>query len=205
MAVALGILVTVVTDAISMARHISQWAGSPASSELLALVTGIGILALVILLFVPRPMPLNPEPIGSGALQRAVIVLAASVAVLGFFPERLIQSIPFHFFAIVMGFVIVAANQAAFFVVLLPYDIAEFRRNEIVFLATSKRWISWSAAAFLGALIGAAALTAELHEGAVNRLGLLILIYTAAGTSALLVGFYFLRRPLGLSASSIRG
>jgi hypothetical protein len=205
LAVALGILITVGTDAIAMARHVSQWTGSHASRELLALVAGIGIVALVVLLLVPRPMFVNSAPLRGRASQRAAIAIAVSIAVLALFPEDLIQSIPLHFLAIVMGDVIVAANQAALLVVLLPFDIAKFRRDEIELQSHSKQWAFWSTAALLGALIGAAALAAELREGAINRLGLVALVYTAAGTSTLMVSFFFLRRPLGLSASSMHG
>jgi hypothetical protein len=105
-----------------------------------------------------------------------------------------------------LGSVLVAANQAALSVALLPYDVGERQLQSTGAGRTDGRWILWPLIALAGALIGAVALAAEFRESPIGQRTqplIVMLVYVGAGMSCLLIAFAFLRRPLGLSLRSL--
>jgi hypothetical protein len=131
-----------------------------------------------------------------------------SAAMLAFFPEAVIQPVALHFMAIILGFVLIAAPQAALAVALVPGEafldppaVAKHGRR-------FSPWLRWGAAALLGIAIGAAALATEIFGDAaagnapLKRVLLVSAVYLGAGMGVILVGLAFLGKPVGLIPSS---
>jgi hypothetical protein len=208
MVVPLGILATVGADAIAMMRHAPQWAARPGAAELLALLAGMGALALAVLLLVPKAASPGPSPSRGSAFKRAAVTIAFSGFVLAVFPDEWIQSLPVHLLAILIGFVVVAATQAELAVAILPYSAEELEGNAAASGRQSKRWVAWVAVILCGAVIGGATLVAEIREsGLAHGMQALAvaLVYVGAGICCLLIAFGFHRTPLGLSRRSLSG
>jgi hypothetical protein len=205
LAIALGILVTIVTDAVALTRHASQWIAKPAASELLALLAGVAALALVSLVLVLRPavnIPLTQKAI---VRKRAAITIALSIVAMFLFPDNRVSSLPIHLLAMLLGSLIVAANQAALAIAIIPYDGSE-RQMQSYGRGWDDGWILWPLIALAGAVIGAVALVAEFRESGMGHRTLpkiVMLVYVGAGMSCLLIAFAFLKRPLGLSLRSL--
>ncbi len=202
-ALALGVLVTLAGDAIAMARHLSTWTGKAATSELLALMGGMAALSFAVLFLVRQSAREVELPVIPGQSARALIVVLAAVLVLALFPEDAIHSVFPHFLAIVIGFVLVAAPQAALAVALLPYDTAGTRSPGAATRSRSRLWTQWGAITLFGIALGSVTLLQEIFgEGAGNaplkQVLVLSAVFIGAGTSVLLVAFAFLKKPLGL-------
>lgn len=205
LAIALGVLVTIVADAVALTRHASQWIAKPAADELLALLAGLAALALVCLALVPRPAVNIPLPQKVNVRKRAAITIVLSTIAIFLFPDNRVSSLPIHLLAMLLGSVIVAADQAAFAIALVPYDSSE-RRMQSSARGGADGWILWPLIALAGAGIGAAALVAEFRESGMGHRTLpliVMLVYVGAGMSCLLIAFAFLKRPLGLSLRSL--
>jgi hypothetical protein len=206
LAIVLGILVTIGADAVALTRHASQWFAKAAAGELLALIAGMAALAFAVLLLTPK------RPIEASAPQRissrkwATVTIAFSVIAIFLFPDDRIGSLPVHLLAMLLGSVLVASNQAALAVTLLPYEAGERQLQSAGSGRAGDRWILWPLITLAGALIGAAALATEIRESGIGhgtQAFVVALVYVAAGTCTLLVTFGFLRKPLGLSLRSL--
>jgi hypothetical protein len=206
-AVPLGVLVTLGADGIAMARHLPQWAGKAATGELLALEAGLATLTIAVLILVRRSILPAQSSVSAREWRRALIAVLISAAILAFFPEDVIQSVTLHFMAIILGFVLIAAPQAALAVALVPGEAFLDPPAEAKHGRRFSRWIRWGAAALLGIAIGTAALATEIFGDAagnapLNRVLLVSAVYLGAGMGVILVGLAFLGKPLGLIQSS---
>ena len=205
LAIALGILVATGTDAVALTRHASQWIAKPAAGQLLALLAGVAVLAFAVLLLVAESPTRASASQNIGARKWAAITIAASLIAMFLFPDDRIRSLPIHLLAMLLGSVVVAANQTTLAVALLPYDTSE-KRMRGTGSGRADGWILWPLIALSGAVIGAVALAAEFRESGVDHRTLpliVMMVYVGAGTSCLLVAFAFLRKPLGLSLRSL--
>lgn len=206
LATALGILVTIGADAAALTRHSSHWSAKPAAGELLALIAGMAALAFAVLLLVPKPPTEASVPQRINARKRAAITVAFSVIAIFLFPDGRIGSLPIHLLAMLFGSVLVAANQSALAVTLLPYEAAERQLQSVRSGRAGGEWTLWPLITLAGALIGATALAAEIRESGIGhgpQALVVSLVYVAAGTCTMLVAFGFLRKPLGLSLRSL--
>ena len=203
-AAALGVLVTLAADGIAMMRHTSQWIGKTHAGELLALMAGMATVSLAYLLLIRK----SAQGLLSKATQhewgRALFTVLVSAIVLAVFPEALIRSVFFHFLTILVGFVVIAAPQAALAVALVSCNIAGTGMDGIAHPSRSGRWIQWSVTALIGIAIGAFALAGEIFaDGVIKaplaRVLLVSAVYIGAGMAAMLISFAFLGKPLGLS------
>jgi hypothetical protein len=202
-AVPLGVLVTLACDLVAMARHTSSWTGKPATAELLGLITGMAALSLGVLFIIWRSARLLALPVDRGQSRKAILALLFCVLILGLFPERVIHSVFLHFLAIVLGFVLVAAPQAALAVAFLPYQTTDARSGGAAREPRLRGWMQWGAISLLGLAIGVLILLQEIFgDGAGNaplrQVLLVSAVFIGAGTSCLLVAFAFLKKPLGL-------
>ena len=208
MAVPLGVLISLGADGIAMARHLSLWAGKAAAGELLALEAGLAALTIAVLILVRRSILPTQSSGSARQWRRALIAVLISAAMLAFFPEAVIQPVALHFMAIILGFVLIAAPQAALAVALVPGEafldppaVAKHGRR-------FSPWLRWGAAALLGIAIGAAALATEIFGDAaagnapLKRVLLVSAVYLGAGMGVILVGLAFLGKPVGLIPSS---
>ena len=203
MAIAIAPLVALAGDLVAMARHPFAWTGKPGTWELLALMAGMAAASGAGLLLVRLSM----RGIDLKAIQNrwkwALVVTMLCTLALAFYPEGVIQSIPLHFLTIVAGFALFLAPQSVLTVALLPFDIGESGVDVSAMPARSVRWIQWASITALGIAGGGSILMMEIFaEGnsgmQSNRIVLLSAIFIGAGTSALLIAFAFLRKPLGL-------
>ena len=200
MAIAIGVLATLAGDWIAMARHGAVWMGKAATGELLVPMAGMAAVSVGALVLFRRPSRGVELALVERPWRRAVLVAVLFVLVLAFFPEEIIPFVFPHFLAIVLGFVLVAAAQAAFSVALLPF---ETRETVVYAKRRLSGWMQWGGIALIGLAIGTAILMQEIYlEGAGNAPLRQVLVLSAvclgAGTAALLVAFGFLRKPLGL-------
>lgn len=201
-AIPAGILIAMMVDAIAMARHPSQWAGKSAAHELIALVAGMAAISLVVLSLLSKSKESGRTNVDCH-VGRAILVGLASSVVLALFPESLMQSIPFHLLAIVLGFLLIVVPLQDAVVALVPLPVYENTMERASEQATRRPFLQWIGAALGGAAIGAIALAGEIFgEGSGTMLAIQVLVVSAifvgSGMAALLVGFAFFRKPLGL-------
>jgi len=203
MALPAGVLITVIADSLAMAHHSSQWWGKPESRLLVLLLGGLAVFTLLVAAMIRRStgnLRGAPKP---GAMRRTLSTLVVSILVLCFFPESLIQSVPLHFLAILLGFVLIAAPQASIVVTLLPDAYATLPQEPPREIAQMRPWLGWMFAAFAGATIGALLVAAEFIESPsgnapMSRIARVAALFVGSGTALLLVAYAFLRKPLGL-------
>lgn len=201
-AIPAGILIAAWVDAIAMARHPSQWVGKSATAELAALVAGMAAISLLVLFPVHKITEFGRTNL-DGHAWRAIFVGLSSSVVLFFFPESLMHSIPFHLFAIVLGFLLIAAPQQAAVVALVPLPVYENTMEPASEHETRRAWTQWIGAALAGAAIGAFAVAGEIlneDSGKMPVIQMLMVsaIFVGSGMAALLVGLGFFKKPLGL-------
>lgn len=202
LAIPAGILVTLATDAIAMARHPAMWAGKAGSAEVLLLMTGLAIACLAAVSLAPGRLSWRARLESRIRWWQTLLPCAASAAFLAVYPEGLLQSVVFHFFTILAGFVLIAAPQAALVAAFVPYDADEIALQKQSF-AKAVGWVPWFTTIGLGIGVGAFAFAGELSEdgqaGAPLRQAVLVaLVFLGAGAGLILIAFGFLRRPLGL-------
>lgn len=202
MALPAGILITVAANSLAMARHSAQWLGKPESRLLVLLLGSLAAFALLVAVMIRRSasnLSGAPQP---GAMRRTLVTFVVSILILCFFPESIIQSVPLHFLAIVLGFVLIAAPQAGIVVALLP-DADSTLPNEPRAIAQMRPALGWMLAGLSGAAMGALLVAAEFiesHSGnaPMSRIALVAALFIGSGTALLLVAYAFLRKPLGL-------
>lgn len=202
-AVPLSVLVALGSDGVAMLRHPSAWTGKPGTGELIALLAGMAAASLAVLFFVRSSVREISLPAGQRLSRRAVAIIVGCAVTLALFPEHIIQNALLHFFAIAVGFVLLVAPQSALIVAILPYEQAEPQTRRYSARSRSRLWMQWGAVVILGIAVGAAAFIAEFLEwskGSTPPAQILLVssIFIAAGMSALLIAFAFLRTPLGL-------
>ena len=207
LSVPIGIQATLVADAIAMARHPTMWIGKPAAFELLALMAGLAVLSIVVLSLVARSIPGLKPALNRNAWKKALITALVCSAILVLFPEAVIHRVILHFIAIVLGFVLVAAPQAAFATVLLPCNTAEVGKAGIAGLSRSRLWLQWSLVTLSGIAIGAILLLEEIFVDGAGKAPLMQVVlvscmFIGAGTALFLVAFAFYRKPLGIFRKS---
>lgn len=201
LAVPVGILITLAGDAIAMARHPAQWMGKPVAIELLELVGGVAAVSAALFFLVRRSLPRGPAHQTSSS--KAILCALAYVVVLAAFPESLIQSAAFHFAAIVMAFLLIAASQSTLTAALLPADPGEDQADDVRHGQRPRPWMQWAVVILLGMAIGGFAFAGEIFgEGNSGtppaQLLLVASLFLGAGTSFMVVSFGFFKGPLGL-------
>ncbi len=202
-AVPLGVLVTLGADGIAMARHIPQWIGKAATGELLALQAGLAALTIAVLIRVRWSIPPIDAQSPYKAWGRVLIAILVSAAVLALLPDDLIRSVPLHFVAIILGFALIAAPQAALTVAFFPGAAIVDAPTKAEHGLRCTPWFRWVGATLLGGAIGTAALATEIFgdtggNAPLKRMLLVSAVYIGAGMGVILVGLAFLGKPLGL-------
>jgi len=204
-AIPLGILVALVTDAIALARHTSMWMGKAGAGKLGLLLLGVAALSFAAIHLVRRSARGIQLPVAPTHSIKSAIAVLTLVVVLAFFPEQIIQSVWLHFLVILLSFALIAASQAALSVTLLPFATEKPNAVPAAPPAKSRRWFQWGAVALAGLAIGTLILMSELFgEGAAHaplaQVLLLSSVFIGAGTACLLIAFAFFKKPLGLFA-----
>jgi hypothetical protein len=198
LAIALAALVTLAGDAVAMARHTGMWLGTPLAGELLALLGGMTVFALVVIYLVRRAMstimlPTRPR------WRSAVTVSLLAILLLAVYPEAWIQTLYGHLFTILMGILLFFAPLSQLDVALSPFDLQVPMRK----LKRWRRGYSWIAALLFALGVGLLVFLAETSEGGgqgvpLARVATIFAVFVGTGTVGILIGYAFLRRPLGL-------
>lgn len=208
-AIAVSVLVVLGYDILAMLRHPSVWMDRPATTELVALVAGLGTAAVVVLTLLQKSAPEVRFVKGGSKGKRAGMILLGCIAALAFYPENIIRSAPLHFLTILVGFVLFFAPVSCLTVLMQTRSERIDRTGRLVHRTgpgfALKPWMQWGAMALLGILTGAFALLGEMFgEGSggdgvpLSRMLIVVAVFLGSGTSGLLLAFAFLRKPLGL-------
>lgn len=201
MALVLAVLLTLVGDAVAMFRHLPQWTGHPATEELLLLFVGMVIFAGIdgTLVFI------SARKIGflsrHHAWEKGIIIFVAMVGILAFYPENLISSNIGELFTVVIGALLLFAPLWALGDTLLPYTLEKQVQNR----GQAQGKYQWIVVIFLGICIGLVIVLGESREGVAGiqfsvfiRHFYVVFVYVGLELSAVLIGYSFLRKQLGL-------
>ena len=192
------IFVTLIVDSVAMVRHIPMWFGQPGAEELLALMIGIFILAML-LSFAIR-YSVHEIRLDKSSWKKFLIISIIGIAVLVIYPEFIIQSIIGELFTLLVGIVILFFLISALPEAFIPFNIKSFDSTK-----TQPRQIHIQkelvAVVLFGIGIGIAILIGEWSgEGAPapeHRI-LLASIFIGMPLISLLIAYYCLRKPLAL-------
>lgn len=203
--VILVVWITLGTDAIAMARHPAMWAHAAALPELLGLLVGLALAAVVAWLLVKR----SHRPVSSASRNWPITtgVAVAAAAVLAFYPERLVAGITTHLLTVVIAALILFATTRALLVALVP----EVATTELETAAARRRFgplARWGIVTIIGAAFGTFALLGELTEGGggqpIARVLALAAVFLGLAIAGLLIAFSFLGPPLGFGGNRRR-
>lgn len=197
--IAIAVLVTLVADAVALARHPAMWMHAGARTRLLALITGLAIVAGGALIRFRSTREGRQEP---GAWRRAALVLAATIMLLAVYPERWINGFTTHMITVIIGDVILFANIRFFVQALVPFRATEASQGPP---GRAVRY-GWSIVLGIGVLFGVFAFLGEMSEGTgappLGRALLVASVFLGLATAGMLVAYAFLGKPLGLNARS---
>ena len=206
----LAVLVTAAADGVAMLRHRDLWVGSVGGHLLLiylALITALAAVAGACIYHVGRGMALPTIP-GHG--RRASLVSLAAIAIFLFYPEELRQTLPGELFTVLVGIVLLFAPMWAISTALLPHRLVDRPASpEGFFLRTLRRYRVLSVLC-AAVLLGLGLVWRELTDGGASpgfnsRMLLVVAVYVGIETTGVLVGYVFLRGPLGLSNARSTG
>lgn len=200
MAVVLVVLITVGTDALAMARHPGMWMHSPALATLIALLAGLGLVALAVERLVAGPdceqRSVRPRWPTVGA------AIAVAAAALGFYPERLIVGVWTHLLTVVVAAVILFATTRVLLIAIVP-DLPDDASLETSTNRVFGRAARWGIVTLIGAAFGASAFLGELSEGSspnpIARVLAVAAVFLGLAIAGIAVAFAFLGAPLGLA------
>jgi len=196
-AVVLPVEITLVADAVAMARHPGMWIGAASRNRLIAL---LGVLALAVVaahLLIRATLPQGSRSRGPGAASAALLALL----ILAVYPERVIHATATHLFTVVAGAALLFAPMRPLLTALVPYDEGETgttRASSRFFNAPQR----WGAVLLVGLLIGGFLFLAEMRDGAppTGRLLFVASVYVGLAITGLLIAYASLGKPLGLAA-----
>lgn len=225
MAAVLAVVVTLAGDVVAMARHPSVWLGSTAGHVYAALLGIVALLTVAAGVCVRRTAralspgigatssPAAPVSAARGAWTWAAIATLVFTVVLALYPENLTQSTPGALLTVLAGVVLLFASIRALVVALVPYPgktvSGPGKRSTLGWLGRPS--LQWGGAIAAGIIIGLILVLAEFRAevGAVEpplaRLLRVACVYVGLETAGVLIGYLFLRRPLGLMLQSLEG
>lgn len=201
MGVVLAVFLTLVGDAVALLRHLPQWTGHPATNELLLFMVGMVLFALVVgilVYFSARNIGLPRIP---RVWEKGTIVFGAMVVILAFYPENLIISNVGELFTVVVGALLLFVPLWALGDALIPYTLEKQEQKNVLVQAKYQ----WIVVILLGICIG---LFVVLGESTESGKGIqlfqffrhihVVLVYVGIEVFAVLIGYSFLRKQLGL-------
>jgi hypothetical protein len=134
--------------------------------------------------------------------KRAAIVSLAAVAILAFYPENLRQSTVGELFTVIVGAILLFAPMWAFGMSLVPYQ-TEVKQHEAITLSDWLNRYKYQIGfvILLGILMGLFFVLGESTEGGggprLPRFAFVASVYIGLETAGLLIGYSFMRKPLG--------
>ena len=123
-----AIFVTLMVDSVAMIRHIPMWFGQPGAEELLALMVGIFILAMLLsfaILYSVREIRLE-----KASWKKFLIISIIVIAVLAIYPEFIIQSIMGELFTLLVGILLLLFLMSVLPEAFIPFNIDSFHSTK---------------------------------------------------------------------------
>jgi hypothetical protein len=198
MALALAALITLVSDGVAMVRYAAMWLRTPVAGELIALLGAVAVGAVVVIYLIRRSMRGISLPTRAHWLA-AVVVSLAAILILAVYPESLAHDIFGGLFTIVVGILLFFAPLSAIDIALIPFVV---ERTTVV-RARWQRVLPWFLALLVAFGVGVLAFLGEASgEGGggvpLARVAMVFAIFVGVGTVGIVIGYAFLRKPLGL-------
>jgi Ca2+/Na+ antiporter len=209
LAAVLAVVITLVGDGVALARHPSLWLGSAAGGRLSALLGGLFLCAVATGVLVYRSARNARGPARSRPWRRAALVSLAAVVALALYPESIRQSTAGALFTVVVGALLLFAPLWAVLAALLPDGTAVSRREQRMASGwLARHTLQWvlvvCVGLFLGALLFVAEATQEGVAQDVAKRVFVMLVFVGLETIGVMIGFGFLRTPLGLFGARAR-
>lgn len=200
-AVVLMVLITLLSDAVAMARHPSQWIDAPSRNTLLALLGGLAVVAVAMQGLIYGSVGARPRG-GSAAALRAAIGVALAIVVLAIYPEQWIRGIATHLFTVVVGDVLLFALARLLLIALLPLEQPALPIDTALAKEGSRGTRRrWGVVLLAGVLFGIFAFVGEMSEGGgpapILRLILVAAVFIVLAIAGFLIAYAFLGKPLG--------
>jgi hypothetical protein len=199
----LAVAVTLGGDIVAMVRYPSLWVGSPDGHELAALLGGLGLSAVVAGGLAYRSIRGISLPTIPIVWKTAAIVTLATVVILAFYPDNLRHSIPGGLFTVIAGAILLFAPMWAVGMALVPYR-TEAEQHETHTLSGWLRLYKYQLGFVvgLGILVGIFFVLGEATESGAGpdlaRLAFVASVYIGLETAGVVIGYLFLKEPLGL-------
>lgn len=194
-AIPMCILVTLIAEAVALARHTSLWMEAPGRNKLIVLFAAQIGLSLTTLTRFRLSGPGAPLRVMRGA----AIVLGME-AILAIYPERLILKIPGHLLTVLFGAALLFASVSILVKTWLP-DTTQTDLSKSTVVKKHLHLRPIGVATLTGVFIGAAACISELREPgtstALSRILLVGSVYIGLGGAGLLIGYVSLGKLLG--------
>lgn len=124
-----AIFVTLIVDSVAMVRHIPMWFGQPGAEELLALMVGMFIIAML-LSFVIR-YSVREIRLEKSSWKKFLIRSIIVITVLAIYPEFIIQTIIGELFTLLVGILILFFLISALPEAFIPFNIKSFDSTKI--------------------------------------------------------------------------
>ena len=201
MAVVLAVLITLVADAVAMARHTSVWVQAGSRTELLILLAGMAVITLTVGALVRASMAGDVRSTSMGRTYAAVISLAC-LFILAVYPEQLIENTATHLLTVVAGALLLFAPLRALLIALAPAG------GQPVANAAAYRGsvYGWGLVTLAGMGIGAFLVVAEMTQGGgplpgIGQLLFVAGVFVGLTTAGLLVAYCVCARPAGIVAT----
>jgi hypothetical protein len=193
-----AILVTLIVDCVAMVKHIPMWFGQPGAEELLALMVGMFILAMLMsytIRYSVREISLE-----KASWKKFLFISIITIVILIIYPEFIIQSTVGELFTIIVGILILFSIMSTLPEAFIPFNIELFdsSKTQTRDMSIQKELV---AVVLLGIGIGLLVLIGEwTGEGAPasqHRI-LLASIFIGMPLLSLLIAYYCLRKPIAL-------
>jgi hypothetical protein len=205
MCAVLAIIITLVSDAVALARHPVMWTAAPERFKLLALLGGMAVFVTVIGLRIHCTKDLVPTR-ATGRWAEAVIVSLIGFLVLAAFPERLIEGTATHLLTIIVADLILFSAMRSWVTALVPYQRNEAPQKaaeEKSGLGSVRRW---GVVSLVGILLGVFVFAGEMSEGTghapLAQTAFVAAVFVGLSVAGLAIAYAFLGKPLGLGMGS---
>ena len=203
-AVTLGVFITLGADAIAMTRHPSMWIHASSRTELMALLGGVALVAIVVHLLILGASPVAPTEDRPSRWKRAATAIVAAAGVVAFYPEQLVVGVWTHLVTVVVGALILFAPMRPLLIALVPDPEVEAQRQTTMPRRRFGSAGAWLVVTLLGFALGVFTFLGELSEGGggqpIVRLLFVAAVFLGLAIAGLLIAFAFLGAPLGLSS-----
>ncbi|HKW87702.1 MAG TPA: hypothetical protein VJN21_03000 [Candidatus Acidoferrales bacterium] len=202
MAGVLSVAVTLATDAVAMLRHPHLWLGLPAGYRLLAWLGGMAVLTAAIGAPVYRMAKKIDLPAAPPQWNRILIVSLVAVGIILHYPESFRRGLIGVLATPLVGTAILFACMWVWTTALVPFQAS----SAVGTKPPGTRWYArrsfqWASVILAGILIGLFFVAGEASEGTgipPARLVLVVSAYIGLETAGVMIGYGFLRKPLGL-------